>query len=66
MGRHANDKKILDMVAEELHSINKIKNVSMSIKEFNKIKYPAQSIIQAEICAHSKEGYFLKRIKGSL
>ena len=33
--------KILDMVEEELHSINKIKDVSMSIKEFNKIKYPA-------------------------
>jgi len=33
--------KILDMVEEELHSINKIKDVSMTIKEFNKIKYPA-------------------------
>ena len=35
------DSKIFDMVKEELHSINKIKDVSMSIKEFNKIKYPA-------------------------
>jgi putative transcriptional regulator len=35
------DSKIFDMVEEELHSINKIKDVSMSIKEFNKIKYPA-------------------------
>jgi len=35
------DLKILDMVEEELHSINKIKDISMTIKEFNKIKYPA-------------------------
>ena len=33
--------KILDMVEEDLHSINKIKDISMTIKEFNKIKYPA-------------------------
>lgn len=35
------DSKIFDMVEQELHSINKIKDVSMTIKEFNKIKYPA-------------------------
>ena len=33
--------KILDMVEEELHSINKIKDATLSIKNFNKIKYPA-------------------------
>jgi putative transcriptional regulator len=33
--------KIFDMVEEELHSINKIKDISMTIREFNKIKYPA-------------------------
>jgi len=33
--------KISDMVEEELHSINKIKDVSASIKEFDKLKYPA-------------------------
>ena len=35
------DSKIMDMVEEELHSINKIKDISTTIKEFNKIKYPA-------------------------
>jgi putative transcriptional regulator len=33
------DSKILDMVEEELHALNEIKDISMSIKEFNKIKY---------------------------
>ena len=33
--------KIMDMVEEELHSINEIKDVSASIREFNKIRYPA-------------------------
>ena len=33
--------KILDMVEEDLHALNKIKDVSASIREFNKIKYPA-------------------------
>ncbi len=32
--------KVLDMVEEELHLLNKIKDVSASIREFNKIKYP--------------------------
>ena len=31
--------KVLDMVEEDLHSLNEIKDVSMSIREFNKIKY---------------------------
>ena len=39
--KNNNDKIIFDMVEEELHSINKIKDVSVSIKDFNKIKYPA-------------------------
>jgi putative transcriptional regulator len=33
--------KVLDMVEEDLHALNKIKDVSASIREFNKIKYPA-------------------------
>ncbi|MBF0479207.1 MAG: transcriptional regulator [Candidatus Omnitrophica bacterium] len=33
--------KILSMVEEELHAINEVKNISTSIREFNKIKYPA-------------------------
>jgi len=33
--------KVLDMVEEDLHAINEIKDASMSIREFNKIKYPA-------------------------
>lgn len=33
--------KILDMVEEDLHAINEVKDISTSIKEFNKIKYPA-------------------------
>ena len=32
---------ILDMVEEELQAASQIKDVSMSIKKFNKIKYPA-------------------------
>ncbi|MBF0490640.1 MAG: transcriptional regulator [Candidatus Omnitrophica bacterium] len=31
--------KILDMVEEELHAIHEIKDVSVSIRKFNKIKY---------------------------
>jgi putative transcriptional regulator len=33
--------KILDMVEEDLHAINEVKDISTTIKEFNKIKYPA-------------------------
>lgn len=32
--------KIEDMVERSLHDISKVKDVSESIKEFNKIKYP--------------------------
>lgn len=38
---HIKNSKILNMVEEELHSINEVKDISMSIREFNKIKYPA-------------------------
>jgi len=31
--------KVLDMVEEDLHALNEIKDVSTSIREFNKIKY---------------------------
>ena len=34
-----NDSKVLNMVEEELQAINEVKDVSMSIREFNKIKY---------------------------
>ena len=33
--------KVMDMVEEELHALSKIKDVSVSIKKFNKIRYPA-------------------------
>lgn len=33
--------KVFDMVEEELHSIGQIKDVSLSIRTFNKIQYPA-------------------------
>ena len=32
--------KVLDMVAEDLHAIGDVKDVSLSINKFNKIKYP--------------------------
>ena len=32
--------KILDMVEGELHAINEVKDASISIRQFNKIKYP--------------------------
>ncbi len=32
--------KIFDMVEDELHAINKIKDASVSIRKFNKIRYP--------------------------
>ena len=31
--------KVINMVEEELHAINEVKDASMSIREFNKIKY---------------------------
>ena len=36
-GRHS---KVFDMVEDELHAINKIKDASLSIRKFNKICYP--------------------------
>ncbi len=42
---------VMDMIEEELHSINKIKDVSISIQEFNKIKYPPPKHYSAnDIC----------------
>ena len=38
---HPKKSKVLDMVEEDLHAINEIKDASASIREFNKIKYPA-------------------------
>ena len=35
-----NNSKVLNMVEEELRSISKVKDVSMSIRKFNKIRYP--------------------------
>ena len=35
------DSRILSMVEDELHSINEIKDIAISLREFNKIKYPA-------------------------
>jgi len=32
--------KVFDMVEDELHALNKIKDVSLSIRKFNKIRYP--------------------------
>ncbi|OIO36682.1 MAG: hypothetical protein AUJ74_01125 [Candidatus Omnitrophica bacterium CG1_02_44_16] len=37
--KRSNNSKVLNMVEEELHAINEVKDVSMSIREFNKIKY---------------------------
>jgi putative transcriptional regulator len=31
---------ILDMVEEELRNISKVKDISLTIQEFNKLKYP--------------------------
>ena len=39
---------IMDMVEEELHSINKIKDVSLSIRRFNKLKYPEPKFYDAD------------------
>ncbi len=41
MNKQKKNSKIFDMVEEELHAINKIKDASLSIKEFNKLKFPA-------------------------
>ena len=38
---HAKHSKILNMVEEELHAIHEVKSAAMSIRKFNKIKYPA-------------------------
>lgn len=32
---------IMDMVEEELHNISKVKDISLTIQEFDKLKYPA-------------------------
>ena len=42
--------KILNMVEEDLHAINKVKDVSVSIRKFNKIKYlPPRNFTRNEI-----------------
>lgn len=32
--------KVFDMAEEELHAVDKIKDASLSIRKFNKIRYP--------------------------
>ncbi|MFC1510031.1 helix-turn-helix domain-containing protein [Candidatus Omnitrophota bacterium] len=34
------DSKVLDMVEESLHGVGEVKDVSLSINRFNKIRYP--------------------------
>ncbi len=52
MIKRARNSKVFDMVESELHSINKIKDASISIRKFNKLLYPepkhysAQSIVR--------------------
>lgn len=41
--------KVFNMVEEELHAINEVKDISRSIREFNKIKYPAPKVILKEL-----------------
>jgi putative transcriptional regulator len=33
--------KIFSMVEDELHAINEVKDASISLREFNKVKFPA-------------------------
>lgn len=40
--------KVFDMVEEELQAINKIKDASLSIRKFNKIRYPGPKHYTAE------------------
>ena len=41
MKNRNNNSKIFNVVEEELQSINEIKDASVSLREFNKIKFPA-------------------------
>ena len=41
MKKNSFNSMVLDMVEEELQAASQIKDVSTTIKEFNKIKYPA-------------------------
>ena len=41
INRRKEHSKILDMVEEELHAIGEVKDVSLSIDKFNKVRYPA-------------------------
>ncbi len=36
----AGNSKIFNMVEEELHAMNEVKDVSISLREFNKLKFP--------------------------
>jgi len=38
--KRKNHSKVLDMVEEDLRAIGEVKDVSLSIKKFNKIRYP--------------------------
>src|SRR3989338_5920013 len=40
MNKERKHSKVFDMVEDELHAINKIKDASLSIRKFNKIRYP--------------------------
>ena len=40
MNKEKKHSRVFDMVEDELHAINRIKDVSVSIRKFNKIRYP--------------------------
>jgi putative transcriptional regulator len=40
MKTNASNSTLLDMVEEELHNVAKVKDISVTIQEFNKLKYP--------------------------
>ena len=68
---HHNKSKILDMVEEELHALNEVKDVSMSIREFNKIKYPEpkhytrDQIITIRMKLHVSQAVFARLLNAS-
>lgn len=56
MSTKNNNSAILDMVEGELHNISTIKDVSVSIQEFDKLKYPLpQSYTSRKVVAIRKK-----------
>ncbi len=64
--------KIFNMVEEELHAIHEVKDASISLREFNKIKFPApkhytsKDVVRIRTKMHVSQAVFAYLLNASL